>query len=458
MDKSAFTEDYLRGLESLYLHSPTLFYLVRALGTPQANGSIPTAQVSFDPATQRVLFEMNPDFIAPLSDEQVAFVVTHEAYHVLLEHLAESMDHVSYPQDQILVVAHECIVNDTVQGFGLDHPGDIHLGSLYGANFSHWTTREGYDFLASLAAAQGDQGGSGQDGDSAGDAGPQFPAPGDAQACGGLHVPEGHRDDFLRSVGGSLVDAMGKMAGEGEQLDDDFMDLIHDLGEATGHGMGTLGNPADMGSLFANPVDGMSLDWKRVVSLINPKVLSAGHPNYKPSFHAPRRRLTSIYPKVVVPNQRRARDDDGGDGMSKPTLILALDVSPSIPRHLIGNLVALAHSVPEKHMHCVPVTWSSSLMEYDPEEGKMVNPVGTDVEVVWDYAQKVAKANRGRQPYVLVVTDGGTMFPANRVERDVVQRHWFWAGIQNGDTHTILRSFSDYTNADQVFRLTDLLG
>lgn len=144
-----FKQDYMRGLDALHDYAPFFYRIMRFLGVPAENYGIPTAQVSFNPADKTVLFEINPDLIKDMSDEEVGFVIAHEAYHVLLRHLSELQMVDDFPDNMSLVYAHEAIVNDTVKSIlGLDHPDmDLVFGERFGADFSGFSTRQGYDWI-----------------------------------------------------------------------------------------------------------------------------------------------------------------------------------------------------------------------------------------------------------------------------------------------------------------------
>lgn len=143
-------EDYIRGLDAIHDYAPYFYRIMLFVGVPVENYQIPTAQVSYNPRDKKILFEINPDLVAEMSDEEVGFVIAHEAYHVLLNHLYESMDVDEYPDSKTLINAHEAIINDTVDGIiGLDAPQiGLIFGQLFGADFSGFSTREAYDWIA----------------------------------------------------------------------------------------------------------------------------------------------------------------------------------------------------------------------------------------------------------------------------------------------------------------------
>ena len=98
----------------LSLSSRAFSNMVQRLGYPISNEGIPTAQVQLNMDEQRIEFLINPNFIAELSDSDIAAVLAHEAYHVLLDHLSEMADEDTYPLRAILIDAQECIINDSL--------------------------------------------------------------------------------------------------------------------------------------------------------------------------------------------------------------------------------------------------------------------------------------------------------------------------------------------------------
>lgn len=515
----SFKNDYLRGLDALFDYAPHMHSIARCVGLPVANPHIPTAQVSYDPMKSDILFEINPDYISGLSDEEVGFVISHEAYHVLLSHLQESMNTTDYPRRDVLVTAHECIINDTITStIGLDAPEGVLAGADHGADFSVFSTRDGYDFLSQNTEDEQDeqqsqsqqgsgQGGSsngagsgsdgsdqtegaggssqqdeGADGDSGGNGGgsgddeqeqdEQGSGSGEDQGddtesdaddeqnkdhqhgrCGGIIIDQNTADAFQQAVQKAINDSVKDMQDNGIDVPDEIVDLMHDIDPTVGgHGFG-IGN--NTGSMFSNPTDDLNLDWKELLAKINPKVKSAGQKKAaKQSWHAPRRKMMGQYPKVILP-VTRGGDADNGKGAEKPTLILALDMSYSIPTYLIDGLAGMADTIPDDLIAPRPVTWSDYVKEFDTKERHIVSRSGTNIDAVWDYSQKVAKET-GKQPYVLVITDGGCMFYGSAVP-ETVQKFWYWGAIVASDKQSIKYNMGAHVDPDKVFMVNDFL-
>lgn len=149
-----FTESlakFREGLEELLFLNPTLGSMARAMGTPVWDSQQNTAYVTYDSNNKSIMFAFNPDFILQIPTEQVAAVIAHESYHVLLKHLDEfRMDHV-YPNKDALQKAQECIINDTVENVHLlKLPDFVMRGkNIVGCDCSPYDTKTVYDMLNS---------------------------------------------------------------------------------------------------------------------------------------------------------------------------------------------------------------------------------------------------------------------------------------------------------------------
>lgn len=536
-----FREDYIRGLDALNDYAPYFYRIMRFIGIPSANYSIPTAQVSYDPHAKNVLFEINPDLIKDMADEQIGFVIAHEAYHVILRHLFEIVQRDEFPDAQVLVHAHEAIINDTVQGvLGLDGP-DIGLtyGSQFGADFSGFSTREAYDWIINDSDdeqnSQDDQnnknssssdssdtddssdstdtnnagstsgtddneddsdtdsqddtsdesdgndshGGSSEDDSDEGtdtadgksnsdDESDVSDSHDHGQGCGGVHIPEGYENEFMETVTDALKDYVKDAQKNNEDIGDELLNLIESFGEAVDEDItGGYGISNNTGTMFIGQTDDMNLDWKYLISEFNPKILSAGGAKNKTRdvWTSPNRRMMSVYPKVILP-KRVAINNSNDNGDDVPTFILALDMSGSIPNYLIAGLANLADTVPSGYVNVLPITWSDTVKEFDTRERKIVSRMGTNINAVWDYSQKVKK-DIGKEPYVFVITDGECSFTSygwyssgsswNPKNNKVVQDFWYWGAINKSYISTIKHYMSAQVDANKVYDVNKFL-
>lgn len=526
-----FIEDYNRGMVALFDYAPFFGRLARNLGQPIPDTSISTAMVAFNPAAKTVSFVINPDYIKDLTDEQVAFVIAHETYHVLLNHLSELTDTVQFPDAGALATAHELIINDTIDRImALDFPDGLYHGTAYNQDFSVLSSADAYKLLASETdaedetkddsgkdsnqvgsgstsdsgqgnsggtggsggtqddqtqggsdqgddetedAGQGDSGDADQDADGNADGGNtgEDDADGDdstaPQACGGFRgVDEDNQQDFSEAVAKALAGAIKEAQKNKENISDEILNAAEDVADDAGINLGVkygIGNNTGS-SMFTSTPDDMNLDWKELLAKINPKVMTAGSKKRRgTSFHAPRRRMISSYPKVILPVEKRSKDVDS-KGNELPTVILALDLSYSIPDYLIAGLASLADSMPTDLFNAIPVTWSDYVLDFNTETREIVYRSGTNIDAVYRYSQNVAK-RIGKQPYVVLITDGEFSFD-HSTDAEVVKKFWYWGAIDSQSMKYIKSAHNgkgyysriDYLgDSDNVFNVNDFL-
>lgn len=512
----SFRDDYLRGLDALYEYAPYFYRIMRFLGIPKSAPGIPTAQVTYNPQTKAIEFEINPELIDGISDENVAFVIAHEAYHVLLSHLGEVVMHDDYPDRKNLVTAHECIVNDNIlHKLGLDKPEmSLIFGEQYGTDFSNFSTKEAYDYLTqnqdksndnndenkndnsnsekgdssnnssgsgnsesnddskseggessdSNSKNEPDDSSKGSDGGSNGSADNSDSSGRPSGSCGGIIIPEGFENEFNKSVGDSLKSAIDEMKAKGDHVPDEFMDWADQIADDSGVDVvGNYGIGNNNGSMFIGQTDDMNLDWKQILAKVNPNIMTSGGSKYKDDWSQPRRRMINSYPQIILPTRRKIKeaDDNGGD---VPTFILALDMSYSIPASLIAGLANLADSVPDKFIKVMPVTWSDYVLPFDTKTRAIVQRSGTNVDGVYAYSQKVAKEIK-KQPYVFVITDGECRFNNNysysrdkiTADPEVIKKFWSWGAITDRHKNTIKSYMGQYIDHDSVFDVNSFL-
>lgn len=544
-----FKQDYDRGMDALYMFAPHWYKLAVALGVPVESKSLPTAAVSFDKKSQRILFVINPDYIKDLDDEQIAFVIAHEAHHVVLDHFKDFED--KYFKDaNALTTSQEAIINDSILNrIGLEKLEGIIYGESLGADFSIFTTKEGYDFLkkddpdseesddqgegaddsgsdsnkssnsdgangsssgepdkpseggskssdedsdkngsdsessdedsknnADSESGESDEGSDSEDdgsddsesgksdddsesGKSEGDSddddsdGENDSANGNSNGntCGGFIVDPDDFEDFKNAVIDAFSDVLNKNA---DSMPDEMFDMYDSMDQdSTGNSVvGGFGN--NTGSVNAgDPTDNLAMNWVKVLAEINPKILSSNAVKHKDSWKAPRRKMIAQYPHVILPTSVRADRSDDDAGNDKPTIVLALDYSYSIPRHLINNMISLADNLPRDLFNPVVVTWSDNTVLYD--EDKRVAPNGgTNLISVQRFVNDLDKKMKNKV-YVLVVTDGGYNAPL-RDNLNNVQKHWYYASVP-GARMKYLTQWS-FVDPEHCFTLNSLMS
>lgn len=496
-------DDYSRGMDMLRLASRAFAVMASGIGYPIGNTTIPSAQVSANLDSKRIEFEINPNFIHNMKDSEIAAVIAHETYHILLGHLGQMADLTLFPKRLILIDAQECIINDGLPGnVGFTTPEGTYRGlERHSQDFSVFSTQEGYDFILKKLEEDKDEdkeensdtqdktgeskgGGSGagtpgdapQDASEAGDAesagaSEAGEANGDAQdtSCGGPQVTgeaaEGMSDeevaeavkDILGKAIDAAVDEMNSKGVEATPELEEFIEDLKDAGVAVSNAP-NYGNPNASKDAFAtvDRLSGMNLNWVELLAIINPKLKTSGRPKFKDAWHAPRRKMLHSYPDVILPTRRRLDNPNDKKGDSVPTFIIALDMSGSIPERLLKDLASLAQSIPSDLIKAFPITWSDNFKIFDPERPNVICARGgTRINSVQDYAEQVRKAE-GVDPYVLVITDGGYNMP-HSMDKEKVSTKWYWMAIQTRDKSTILQNTRDYTDASRVFDMKDFV-
>lgn len=549
-----FHDDYTRGFEILSISAEVFARLSQSIGQPMPNKDIPTACVSFDPVQKVIRFEMNPDYISKLSDEEVGAVISHETYHVLLNHFSDLPDRKKYPNLKALIHAQECIINDGLFGnVGLDLPKGVLSGpEMYQKDFSLFSTKEGYDFIVgdqppAEESSQGENseqgsgdsksdssnsgsssnsddedtsdeknssGGSSPDDDSdaqdesekdessKGDSdseeskdnsqgessdsddsesddseGSDDSSDGDAEGdpedsdgdsptdhmCGGVNVSEEDLQAFKDAVSDAINSAMSGVSPD--EVPSNVTDTIEAIAHEEGMSINSSGwsvGPVDKSTEFLTQShSGLDLKWEDLLARINPKIKSTGRPRQKESWHAPRRKMIGSYPEVILPTYRR-KEDPENKGDSVPMVILALDMSYSIPDYLIKKLASLADSIPSDIIKPHPVTWSNSVLFFDTSTRRIVKRSGTNIDNVYDYADKIEKDTKTK-PYVLVITDGDCNFGGHdyslpsRMDRKRVAERWFWMATEPKYVGMIRKNFGSYSPDKNIYSIADFM-
>lgn len=106
-----------------YMDERFPFWLSKVLniGQPIMDSSVTTAAIQFDKEAKEFTFRMNPDFSAQLTDEERAFLMSHEAMHVVRNDM-RTYHEPQYTDKEALNQAMDAIINDTLTNAGLVAP------------------------------------------------------------------------------------------------------------------------------------------------------------------------------------------------------------------------------------------------------------------------------------------------------------------------------------------------
>lgn len=434
--KSLF-KHYMRGLEELEYISPSFAHFARILGVPQEGGTeYPTAAVVIT-KNNELNFYMNESFVSDLNDNQVAGVIAHEAYHIFLDHHDE-INAPYYKDNQSLIQSQECIINDSIEvDFGLTITEDVMRGvSMFNQDFAFFSTREGYDFIMNKKDQNEDDSNESDSSNSenssdANDSGENSENDKDSKShsCGGIIVEEGaDLDKFNDFLQGEILDTVAIHDVDLSEMNNSIVDFADQITDGDFSSSSSGANDTT-GSQFVKP-EVYAMKWKSLIDEIDPKILSVKTKKSKRNWTRPNRRYMDSYPNVILPSKKR--DENAGNGdKGIPHIIVALDLSFSIPHTLIPHIVSLAETMPQDKVKSIAVTWSSTVVPYDPESKKVVNSCGTLINELIDWVNDYDRKNNVTS-YVICVTDG-KYYLHNNYNSD----NWHFVGLNSEDVERL---------------------
>ena len=439
-----FERSFKSGLLELLYLDPNLGAIARGLGMPVVDNSISTASLKWDKQTKKIVFAVNEEFAENADEEMLASVILHETEHLIFDHISERIEN-NFPNKEILHMAQECINNDIIETiYQLPLPEDAITGQqLLHKDCTSLSTKQVYDLIVDqMPPEEGEQdgesegqkgqkgqkgqgGGHGQPGDNdddddddegdgdSGDGNSQDENQQKKGGCGGIQVD----DEDMFDVEDYLKDVVAKAAKDQNKTYDEMMDEINNT-KSGGYSPtgGKIGGPK-----IPSPT---RMNWNQLLAKINPKVLEAGKKTkVKYDWTTQNRRLISVYPKAIVPKVKTKDPKNSDKGDSLPVLVIALDLSGSIPRSLVKMLQGLLEDIPEKLIKAYPCTWGTYLYPYVP--GGPLGDGGTDIDNVVNYVKKIQEETK-TNPYVLVITDGEFHIGYERPGKD-----WYFMAVDN---------------------------
>lgn len=261
----------------------------------------------------------------------------------------------------------------------------------------------------------------------------------------------------------ALQDAMNN-----NTMDEALADIINEatsdgtLDENMVSGTGfTIGSPTGKtrDTDDVNIPDNMSLDWARLLKEIDPRILTVGRKTLafdnteQRSFARIYRPLATFYPDVIIPGHIGEDGTPDGDDDAVPTIILALDYSGSTPEWFLEVIVALADTIPTEGADVRVITWSNDVVEWD-ENRNVCEQWGTDIDLVFEYAQQVSEEIDG-DPYVIVVSDGEFNRVHSGHDLGAPEENYYWVGIERNDKSSFVHNLED-DHMERYYDLADL--
>lgn len=397
------------------------------LGKPILSEAIETACVALpteETPSEDFAYLFSPSFAARLSVPELAFVISHETMHVLLDHLrlAKKFD------DKMLAnLAMDLVINDFLDNAGMPRLEGILRGeSLLGFDCSNSTVSELYDLLreqqrkgtgafAPGAPLEGMQPGEN----------PVF-IPGMVDEHSWIHQGDEKSAQQADQLAEAAEQAPGGIPQELEEIKNDQRSPV------THYGSGEAGLQR-----FTEQA-GVSLRWAELLRKLNPDAFPRGGPPLRYSFRAPRRKLLYFYPETLLPVQtpnprRRERE--------QPSVVMGLDTSSSISREDADRFVTLARSIPRESIHLFACTFTTQYRELDLDNPSYASG-GTDFSAVERYVRErvIEQLRQATYPKaVVVVTDGHAWFSSARPEEEQM-RGWYWLMTDQGRTPQDMKS------------------
>lgn len=446
-------DNYTLGLETLYLFSEASAKLVHAMGKPVFVNDGMRAYVMLD-ENNKIVFCLDEEFFGNLDyDEDMAFVLLHEALHVAWDHLREQASG-DYENEKVLRLAHEVVINDSIPKIsGLlapdqDGPAGNYVSGpeMFNHDFSGMTTRQAYDYILENAP---------EDMDLSDDHTCSILVPGQGQdqdsGNGGTDLDK-LMSAVMASIGDEFknsTDELAEVAGPGTL---DSSDLFNDGGK----GQSTGGN---LSSRPPTAEENVEFDYIELLARINPKVKDAagknGADDYRNNWTAPRHSLRAYYPEIIIPRIDHIGPDGDSYEDAAPNVIFATDQSGSISSKYVNISYELLKKIPNDLFKPHMAVWASSCAEYKPGEDFPYIGGGTNIHGVYKYAQNI-RDSLGIDPYVVVFTDGEYGWPSG-LDVDWIRDRWFFVAYENRH----IRNFKGYdtrniVNKDNIYKLSDL--
>ena len=495
-DPNKLKKQYKEAVE--YLDENYAYFLTHVLhiGRPMWTEAIQTAAVMLQENGGVSKTSKNPDvdfnflfapsFAAKLDVPAMAFIIAHEAYHIVLNHLklldkfvdrdranelmkkqkdggrltkAEIKDSIIIRQNmQRFNIAADCVINDSLVNAGLSDaafyntPGTptyvpeapdgapllCHGIDKVGEDASLLTVTDVYDMLLEQNKKKDQQE---QQDDQQGDGEGQ---PGQGQP-GGIGDMDGRGYQALDShdwmldpdFADEMADALDKMQDEIDKAGKMPSNVRDQIDEEDGNmtaAQQQLQNSMRAGSEDGNMkafmgATGAKLGWVKLMKEIDPDIFkepAIGKPPVA-KWHKRPRKLGGMK-KVILPVREKGAQEK--ETREKPAIVLALDVSGSIGPKDADRFIELAKSIPPERIKLFACTFNTSYVRHDNihDETRFNIGGGTDFDAVANFINnEVIPDLKGKYPKaVVVVTDGEAQMSAHNYPKGKDADGWFW--------------------------------
>lgn len=445
---SRVLKHYSEAFVYLNTHFPTYALIVAKIGKPQTDSSQPTASVSLDSKTSRFYFRMNPNFFDDLQQHEKAFVLAHEATHVLFDHLTAHNDP-HYTHSQALQMACECHVNDSLLDMGMVGPEEkvtgaevlgystagMRLRDIYDAVVQNTSEEESQNIQERISSECGNcnddpsnriqvttSSGSTDSEQGNSDTDTQQEAENSGQGDSAEVGNQSQNDEALDNARNKLIvelicDDDIDYGETNEQAPKGMPGDAKDAVNAKSEGHSVVEKLATSTASLAEKHD-VSIDFLDFLEKINPALIDVGDGRYgfvpEASFRTPNHRYGSLT-NAVLPiwetddYDSLSRDEDGS---GKEVILFALDFSGSVNPEMANVMEKLMAVIPKDKATLYACTFSDYAVEYEPGvEDQDTAAGGTNFKAVVGYVDYLME-HKGLKHYPTVVylTDGGSCF------------------------------------------------
>lgn len=366
-------------------HHPFFVTPLLNLGTPREDTSVDTLAVQ--KIGKDIQLMINPDFLDEHTTEECAGLLSHELYHVVMNHLGEQD---KFEHEQVMVIAQECIVNDSVLEEGMSLPDSAILGMNYVEyNTSFLPTKIVYDDLLKKLD----------------------PLPEKSERNCSHTSGEGldQREIFNKIFNNADI----------EEAPESLKVMLENAASKAGSGF----------SFQKTTKSGrkISLKWTELINKIHPNTFSdGGRSKSSGTWSRPRRKLAGMPERIMLPD-RKDLDQAGLGGNRRPKIVLALDTSGSIPKEKVVELLDLANSIPKRKVDVICCTFADDYVKLDIDKSfddQTVAWGGTDFYAISEFVRDHAE----QDTHVIVITDGHAEFGYYESKAAPVNlnTHWHW--------------------------------
>lgn len=473
-----------------FLDDNYAYFLTHVLhiGRPMWNEAVGTAAVMMqkNENTNKTDYDFNflfaPSFASKLDTPALAFILAHEAYHIILNHLklySKFVDNdrvnalqkkrekgekltkkewkeiiVNRQNSQRFNIAADCVINDSLVNAGMDdsafynNPGSpmytdqapegvatlCRGQEKVGEDASLLTVTDVYELLMQQNKKQD------QDDQQSEEGGEDRPSrdgiPGDGDMDGrGYQALDNHDWMLDPEFADEMADAIDKLQQEIEdagKMPQDVQDKIEEEDGGQTKAQQQLANSMRAGSEAGNMKafmgqTGAKLGWVKLLKEIDPDIFKEPGIGKPPvaQWHKRPRKLAGMR-KVHLPVREKAHREK--ESREKPAIVLALDVSGSIGPKDADRFIELAKSIPGERIKLFCATFDTQYVKINDihTETNFRIGGGTDFTAVANYVNnEVIPELKGKYPKAIVVITDGQAGMNNRPDAKQGES-WFW--------------------------------